>query len=64
MSKRSYHTFRQPSTTPTLREVAFAKVDEYRIHFRGKRRNVPTVYEDICRSWHKSWKAYRKTQFK
>ena len=64
MSKRSYQTFRQPATTPTLREVAFAEVDEYKVLFRGKRRNVPTVYEDNCREWHKNWKAYRKTQFK
>lgn len=64
MTKRSYQTFRQPATTPTLRAVAFAEVDDYTILFRAKRRKVPTVYEDICREWHKNWKAYRKTQFK
>ena len=58
MSKR-YCFFRHPQTGNELRANAGADV-------RAKRnpRHLPTAWDDINRCLQRTWKLYRKTQYK
>lgn len=59
---RSY--YRSPKTFQERKELANA--EEYGIKVRGRRKHLPTNYDDIPHSDHgiKCWKRYRKTQYK
>lgn len=61
--------FRCPRTTQEIRETEFTRYDEdiaeYRVKVRGRRFNLPTLYDDIMRSnYSKNWKRHRRTQYK
>ena len=60
--------FRSPKTYAELRALNGFLHDEerheYKIRFRIKRKYIPTHWDDILVYSDKSWKRYRKTQWK
>lgn len=63
--------FRQPQTANEIRQWSNIEHDEeeygYKIKVRAARnpRHVPNSYDDISRPYNeRSWKKYRKTQWK
>lgn len=55
-----YAWYRYVRTTNEIRANAAALEDGYKV--RGRRRNLPTVYDDVrvSRTWGRSWKDYTK----
>lgn len=58
--KAYYHIFRRPQTFNEIRSNSAAKADG--IKTRGKRRCIPTSYDDLCFSYPhgKDWKRFTK----
>ncbi|ELP6118906.1 TPA: hypothetical protein I7730_15740 [Vibrio vulnificus] len=57
--------FRHPKTTQELRMNRAPVLEEYEPTARGRRKVLPTVYDDIwrCYNQERNWKRYRKTQY-
>lgn len=62
--------FREPRSTQERRAIFQIAADiaeaSIPIHLRGKRsfRNLPNAWDDFCRERTRSWKNYRKTQYR
>lgn len=63
--KRYGRYFRHPKTFNLLRH-AYSEYEEFEPlnKVRGGRSNIPTAYSDIMKSQTKSWKNYRKNQYR
>lgn len=53
---------RHMKTTQELRAVESANVDQ--LPFRGKRRNLPTLWDDFFVRAQRTWKRHRKTKYR
>lgn len=49
------YRIRRPKTYQEIRQA---------VHTRPCRRKLPTSYDDLMRTLLRSWKAYRKTQYR
>lgn len=60
------HCFRRVKTTAEFRATCSVLKEEGEPEFRGRRRNVPSAWDDIGISWSRSWKkqSKRKKQYK
>ncbi|CAH7128288.1 conserved hypothetical protein [Vibrio chagasii] len=59
-------SFRHPKTTQELRANRAPLLEDYEPSVRGRRRVLPTVYDDIwrCYNQERNWKRYRLVQYK
>lgn len=64
--RRGGSMYRSISTTPELRACSGVLKEEGEPEFRGRRRNVPNTWDDICKNYHRSWKecTKRRKQYK
>ncbi|MCY9861310.1 hypothetical protein OTK49_02115 [Vibrio coralliirubri] len=56
--------FRHPKTTAELRFIAGLEADGYKNLIRGRRKLIPTVYDDIWSPCNNNWKSFRHKQYK
>lgn len=62
--RKNYRILRRPRTTQELRFAAGVVFEDDEPEWRARRRNVPTVYDDIILHRDHSWKHHRRTQWK
>jgi len=62
--RKNYRFMRRPRTTQELRLAAGVVFEDDEPEWRGRRRNVPTAYDDIILHRDHSWKRHRRTQWK
>lgn len=60
----SYRYHRKISTMSERRQNVGVVHDEGQVMVRGRRRHLPSSWDDFCRCVQHSWKAHRKTQWK
>lgn len=67
---KRYCGYRHPSTCSVNRDMCFFKyenirvADEFGVRIKGRVRKGPSAWDDIQRSHSRSWKKYRKTQYR
>lgn len=64
--RRGGSIYRAISTTPERRACAGVVKEEGEPEFRGRRRNVPNTWDDVCKNYYRSWKecTKRRKQYK
>jgi len=62
--RRNYRCMRRPRTTQELRLASGVVFEEGEPEWRPRRRNVPTMWDDVLLHRDHSWKRHRCTQWK
>lgn len=66
--KWSWNYYRNPKTLNEIKgnaeNIAYEVKKEYGISLKGRKRNLPSSWDDIYRNDLRSWKKTRKTQYK
>lgn len=61
---RNFSTFPEISLNDNFKNLKKDIQQEYGINIKGRKRKLPSTWDDIAITNNRSWKKYRKTQYK